>query len=110
MRIALDYDDTFTADPIGWTLFVEMMKQRGHDITFVTFRHPDWHDQTDITTDAERLGIQIVYTKHRQKSHVFKADVWIDDSPQMIVSYSDMVKMQHGCEVNRDMEVDPDVL
>jgi hypothetical protein len=113
MIIALDYDDTFTADPEGWSLFVEMMKQRGHSISFVTFRmEPDNNihtDSLDILGDAERLKIPVVFTNHRQKRHVFKADVWIDDSPHMIASYPAMTSMLWGCERSNDTEIDPDV-
>jgi hypothetical protein len=100
--IALDYDDTFTEDREGWGLFVNIMKNRGHDISFVTFRDPALMDQIDITTDSEQLGIPIVYTYHRQKRHVFKADVWIDDMPEVIVAYEELDKIKRGCELMED--------
>lgn len=110
---ALDYDETFTADKFLWTLWVEHAKSRGHSVTFVTFRHgPDnqWRDDNnaDITHDAMVLGIPVVYCNHKQKKHVFKADVWIDDMPELIVSYTDMVNLQEGCEVNNDLGYVPE--
>jgi len=86
MKIALDYDDTFTLDRSLWSRFVsDALKNPGNSVTFVTFRGPDWNN-TDIEGDAQDLGIDIVYTNGVSKMSVFKADVWIDDRPELIVS------------------------
>ena len=111
MIFALDYDETFTADKMLWTAWVHHAKQRGHTVVFVTFRMGPENpyredDNADIKRDAEALQIPIVFCNHKQKKHVFKADVWIDDMPELIVSYSDMLALQKGCEVNNDTGVD----
>lgn len=85
MRIALDYDDTFTRDEHLWRLFVEAATSRGHSVTFVTSRADDGHNQ-DIEADAQLLGLRIVYTAGEPKSEHFTADVWIDDMPIAIPS------------------------
>ena len=90
MRIALDYDDMYTRDPILWTAFVNNAKERGHSVTFVTFRKNSipsgWetNPNADIEEDAKLLNIDIVYCNYKQKASQFVADVWIDDSPQYI--------------------------
>lgn len=38
MKIALDYDETFTADPELWKPFVAHCKARLHEVKFVTAR------------------------------------------------------------------------
>tara|TARA_R110000850_G_scaffold241088_1_gene365655 strand:+ start:193 stop:504 length:312 start_codon:yes stop_codon:yes gene_type:complete len=103
MRIALDFDETYTEDPSLWTAFITKCKTRLHTVTFVTYR-PDNGDNSDIEYEAQCLGIEIVYTAGKQKQHCFEADVWIDDSPETIVSYSNLVNLAKGCEVNGDIK------
>ena len=102
MKIALDFDDTYTADPMLWTAFITKCKTRGHTVTFVTYR-PDNGDNTDIEHEADCLHIDIVYTSGKQKQHCHNADVWIDDSPETIVNYDMLCDMKHGCEINEDV-------
>ena len=103
MIIALDFDETFTEDPILWTAFVDRAKTRLHTVTFVTYRQPNG-DNSDIEYEAKCLGLDIVYTSGKQKQHHFKADVWIDDSPETVVSYDLLHAFKIGCEINGDTE------
>ena len=102
MIIALDFDETYTEDPILWAAFINKCKVRGHSISFVTFRS-DNGDNSDIKYEAECLGLEIVYTAGKQKQHCFKADVWIDDAPETIVSYDNLCGLKIGCENSKDV-------
>ena len=75
MRIALDYDKTYTEDPALWERFIKDAERSGHSVTIVTMRRPD----ETLTVDHP-----IVYTSRQAKSKYFKADVWIDDSPHWV--------------------------
>lgn len=110
MIIALDYDDTYTADKDLWDDFVSRAKERGHSVSFVTFRYDGGgeyagvlYGNEDIIEDAKLLGINIVFTNGKQKQHVHFADIWIDDNPHLCASYVNMHTMVHGCEVNGDL-------
>ena len=103
MKIALDFDETYTEDPDLWAAFVTKCKTRKHTVTFVTYR-PYNGDNADIEYEAECLGIYIVYTAGKQKQHCFDADVWIDDSPETIVRYSKLAGMKLGCENSDDLK------
>ena len=82
MKIALDYDETFTADKDTFTDIVKLFKSAGHNVKFVTFRDGMWdRGNEDIKLDALRLGVDIIYTSGKQKQHCYDADIWIDDSP-----------------------------
>lgn len=83
MKIALDYDDTFTADPDLWMEFVASAKARGHEVTFVTFRYAGPYNG-DIEIDAQRMEIPIVFCGQKQKASCYQADIWIDDRPEWI--------------------------
>ena len=96
MRIALDFDDTYTLDPMLWADFIDNAHYRGHSVTIVTGR-PDDGDNNDIETSKAVLVCKcpVIYTEYNPKrlfcrslGHTF--DVWIDDSPQAIVDYENI--------------------
>ena len=85
LSIALDYDETFTADRELWINFVVLAKGSNHKVTFVTYRFDNGLN-ADIIEDAYHLKIPIIFTGGKQKSTCFKADIWIDDNPIIIPS------------------------
>jgi hypothetical protein len=87
MKIALDFDDTYTRDPALWDVFILNAQQRGHDIRIVTFRKTTMRDPV---LDALSRKMPVIYTGYQQKrpycnAHDFVVDVWIDDTPDFIV-------------------------
>ncbi|RPJ32026.1 MAG: hypothetical protein EHM17_10660 [Verrucomicrobiaceae bacterium] len=76
MLIALDYDKTYTADPVLWEDFIQSARARGHTVKIVTMRRPD-----EVVSD---VPIDVVYTSRKAKASIIKADIWIDDSPHWI--------------------------
>lgn len=82
MRIALDYDGTYTQDPILWANFIAESIGRGHEVICVTMRHPE--DEPIVGMPCE-----IIYTDRQPKmSHMVligrPTDVWIDDHPEWL--------------------------
>jgi hypothetical protein len=77
MRIALDYDKTYTADPALWDGFISLANERGHQVCIVTMRYPD-------TETIESPPAPVVYTRRTAKCKLHQADVWIDDNPAWI--------------------------
>ncbi len=82
MRIALDYDDTYTADPELWDKFIDLCGKK-HEVWIVTMRHP---------TEPLELGrsMRVMFTSRQAKMEyclergmVF--DIWIDDKPHWIL-------------------------
>ena len=76
MLLAIDYDKTYTADPVLWDQFIQIAITRGHDIKIVTMRRPD---EMIIDPPAE-----VIYTSRAAKLSFCDADIWIDDSPHWI--------------------------
>ncbi len=83
LKIALDYDSTYTADPTLWDIFVNTCKYRGHEVKFVTYRYPT--ESKGIVADAKRIFIPIIFTSRKPKRDFYDADIWIDDFPETIV-------------------------
>lgn len=102
MKIAIDYDDTYTADTEAFSIIVEVLKRAGHEVRFVTYR-PDDGFNDDIEDHAKQCGIDIIYTAGMQKANCYNADIWIDDSPEAIPTAIMLQNMYSGCVVNNDM-------
>lgn len=76
MKIALDFDNTITRDPIFWQKVVELAHSMGHEVVVVTSRYP--------TNPIPVSGIKVVYCSFTAKRKHHQADVWIDDDPKHI--------------------------
>jgi hypothetical protein len=106
MRLALDFDATYTVDPELWEAFVKLAKERGHEVTIVTarcengsFAYPDL-DNDDVIAAAGRMGIDVVYCCGNQKQDIYGADVWIDDSPHAIVGREQLEHLKAVSKMN----------
>ncbi len=85
MLIALDYDRTFTADPMLFVEFGRLARERGHQVVCVTMRH-----ESEPIADFPH---EVVYTGRKAKKPHMAAlgrsvSVWIDDSPEWILEDS----------------------
>jgi hypothetical protein len=96
MKIALDYDGTWTLSPKFWGEFVVKAHLNGVDIRIVTHRH----DVLDQITDTPPY-IKIIYTdgvakkwfcEHRGDRWV--PDVWIDDKPKGILENGPLTEQE----------------
>lgn len=83
ISIALDFDGTVTADHAMWAAIVQVIKNHAHKVTIVTMRADNGRNK-DIELFAADCNIPIVYCSHQPKRKHFKADIWIDDMPELI--------------------------
>jgi hypothetical protein len=92
MNLAIDFDDTLTADPILWKAFCDKAHELGHKVWLVTCRRQT-EENVDIVYDyLEEHGIEIpvIFTNLDSKqAHVYemglKIDIWVDDMPRSIL-------------------------
>lgn len=87
-KIALDFDNTITADPELWFEFVKAAQLRGHDVRIVTFRHGGGNNM-DIALFNAGLNLPVIFTSGSPKWDFchnlgFKPDIWIDDNPRWV--------------------------
>ena len=89
MLIAIDFDDTLTADPIMFRTLIAVLKSFGHHAVCVTARRDtdenlewvsDWMRENDIDlyTHYTALASKV---EHMERIGV-KVDIWIDDDPR----------------------------
>lgn len=107
MLIGLDYDDTYTKDPIAWRAMISIFRSRGHDFVMVTGRSDEGEYGAQVKRDVEDL-MPIVFAAGAWKRIAADAaghfvDVWIDDNPEWIAK-------QHLIEVHKFKEEQTDSL
>lgn len=96
MIISLDYDETYTKDPVLWGLFVAQARYRGHTIYCVTCRE-EAHGGQEVKDMLSLIVDGIYFTngemkeKYMLQQGIF-VNVWIDDCPAMI-SQTHMIGM-----------------
>ena len=85
--IAIDYDDTWTRDPVMWIKIVRLMKNCGWRVIIATGRK-QWSD--DMKRGMIPDNITIVFCGNNLKQPEVKRQlgekvaIWIDDMPGMI--------------------------
>lgn len=88
MNIALDYDGTFTADPVFWLRFVRNALDAGHVVYCVTMLEP--HQTHDMDFELQCMVKVITTSSKAKKPFVdalgIKIDIWIDDRPDWIIN------------------------
>ena len=92
LTIAMDYDDTFTADMKFWSAFVQNANGAGHRVVCVTARRNTEENTDEINSKFNHWGchMPIVFTELGSKLHAvekrgLKIDIWIDDNPEALV-------------------------
>ncbi len=86
LTIAIDYDDTYTADPNLWDAFIADCKFKGHRVVCVTCRR-----RTDENREIVKIeGVPVYFTELASKTWYMdkqgvKVDIWIDDNPVALV-------------------------
>lgn len=81
MIIALDYDGTYTTEPILWKQFIENARKLSHKIICITMRNKEREAIKDMPS-----CVDIYYTDRQAKidftqQNGIVVDIWIDDKP-----------------------------
>ena len=89
LKIALDYDNTYTASPRAWEYLINEMRSWDWDIRIVTMRCGIQDNILDAPGDLFREALPIIYCNGVPKKEVCEAwnwvpDIWIDDKPESI--------------------------
>lgn len=87
MIIAIDYDNTYTADPETFNKVIAIFKEAGHDVICVTGRD-DGVLGVPVRNSIGKL-IPVIFAgstwkREAAKKRGYIVDVWIDDMPGMI--------------------------
>lgn len=93
MNISIDFDNTYTEDPILWNSFIEQAVSRGHEVYCVTARSPAESQDVYGSIGAVVGRPRCFFTSNSPKrefmdSRGINIHVWIDDMPDAIGSRS----------------------
>jgi len=88
--IAIDFDDTFTADEYLWTCFIRSAKSLGHKVLCISWRAETMANREDIQ-NALPSGVKVLLTDRKGKRKFamdqgYDVDIWIDDMPHAIMA------------------------
>lgn len=107
LRIALDYDDTYTANKQLWFNFVKLCQSFDCEVRFVTarFETTDKYTNEELLVDARGLDIPVIFCNGVQKAQrcmdvEFDVDIWIDDFPVLIPLEKELECILRGVKVN----------
>ena len=86
MLIAIDFDDTLTADPVMFRTLIAVVKSFGHNAVCVTARPDTNENRMNIEGYFRKYGIELYVHYTAGASKVYhtqriglKVDIWIDD-------------------------------
>lgn len=92
MIISLDYDDTFTKDPVFWSQFIKLANEHGHMVYGVTMRYPEECRDPAFIDYANKVNTVFPTSRKGKKEFMSDVgiwiDVWIDDRPEFILNDS----------------------
>jgi hypothetical protein len=86
MRLGVDYDDTWTLDPVFWRAVVELAAARGHEVVIVSNRGPS---RWEPIAEEHALPVRVIYADGKPKTEAVRAaglviDVWVEDMPHRV--------------------------
>ena len=86
LTFAIDFDDTFSADPELWHILVSIIKLRRHECILITNRPEDMgNDVRAEVGDIMPIIFAGVWSKRSAAHNAgYNIDIWIDDSPENI--------------------------
>jgi acid phosphatase class B len=89
MVLSLDFDETYTRDPLLWDNFIKMARHRGHKVYVVTMRY---ERESLQVTDALKDKVDGIFFTGRKAKYDFMIEqgiivnVWVDDMPWFILT------------------------
>jgi hypothetical protein len=124
MDLALDWDDTFTADPAFFRSLITLARAFGHRPVIVTARwdrrmysDPSRHWGDEVRNEIGNLDVPIVFAGEKWKREAareagFNCRVWIDDRPEAVAPQDHMLAKvreanQHLFRALNEIATDP---
>jgi len=84
LRIALDYDGTYTADSELWDAFIALARARGHLVLCVSCRRPTAENYEECKVPVPIHFTSLAAKDWHMKQRGLPIDIWIDDEPRAI--------------------------
>lgn len=97
MIVAIDFDDTFTADPVAWTKAIEVLQNFGHQVLCVSARR-NTIEHREVLAEALPSGVRIYLSydmpkREFMRKYKIEVNVWIDDMPEAIPTKDEFMRI-----------------
>lgn len=88
MIVAIDYDNTYAADPETFDKIIKILLEQNHQVICVTGREEVGVMAAPVLASIGKL-IPVVFAgkdwkRDAAKKRGYKVDIWIDDNPEYI--------------------------
>ena len=88
MLICIDYDGTYTEDPLLWSMFIVQAKNKNHKVICCTMRY-EKSEGDEVKMYLEGLVDKIYFTEREAKKKYLSnlgifPKIWIDDMPELL--------------------------
>lgn len=92
LLIAIDFDDTYTADVAFWRGMIQLGQGVGHRFICVSGRRDSFDNRRELQ-QALPEGVPVILSYDEPKRQCakrlgFEPDIWIDDHPEAVVDGS----------------------
>lgn len=86
MIVAIDYDKTYTVDPVLFDQIIKLFQSNGHTVVCITLRPPIMGEE--VLNSIGKL-VAVLFTSGKMKREYaeengISVDIWVDDMPEMI--------------------------
>lgn len=101
MRIAIDFDNTYTLNPGAWKQCIVILQAAGADVICISSRFPN--------VPISGIPVPVYYSCGQLKwefayEHGIEVDIWIDDIPSCIGERPDRRGFEPGqAQIRRDL-------
>jgi len=85
--LAIDYDNTYTADPITFDQVIRLFQQAGHGVVCITNRTSDMKKQEIMSSIGKLVPVIFAgadWKRDAATKNGYKIDFWLDDNPSSI--------------------------
>lgn len=88
--IGLDYDNTYTDDPVLFGEFIKLAQSRGHIVFVTTARnHDNIKDIQNALPELEIIASAGGPKRPATNAYGVSIDIWIDDMPEIIPGHDE---------------------
>ena len=92
LLFGMDYDETFTAAPALWKVFIEAAREAGHQVICVTARRDTRKNHRELGDHFAKygLGMTVYYSNLKSKIKLMQklgitVDIWMDNDPFTLI-------------------------
>lgn len=87
MNLALDFDNTYTANIPFWRAFIELAQNYGATVAIVTMRSKELDYDSEFNFLKDFYKVETIFCDGEAKKKVceeagYDVDIWIDDYPE----------------------------